>query len=174
MLKPGEVSSSGGVASGAAVPGAKLELKAPVAPVRNGVNTLFTLPDTPTTGSQVIVVVDGTCRESVIPAGTSVSISAGLATELANPALDLKFQYLIGNPPIASNFIQEIPGGLVTGANPTFTLASLPTSPTSVAIYIDGANCPQTPGANGFTLAGQTITFGTAPSIGQFLWAVYI
>jgi len=66
----------------------------------------------------------------------------------------------------------EVPGGTPNGTNLTFTLASTPTVPTALDLYVNGLR--QTQGAGfDYTLSVATITFAaaSAPQAGDGLFA---
>jgi len=67
----------------------------------------------------------------------------------------------------------EAPVGVVDGVNTVFTPQRPPTETASYVLSVDGGVTSQTAGANGYTVGGSTITFGTAPAVGQDLWLIY-
>jgi len=69
-------------------------LQIPSSGVRDGVNQNFVLANVPFVGANVIAVVDGVLSESLVPVGSTVTVSAPLAALLANVAIDLKFLYI--------------------------------------------------------------------------------
>jgi hypothetical protein len=71
----------------------------------------------------------------------------------------------------AGFIVRETPGGLVNGANTTYTLANTPISNTEM-LYVNGLL--QEPGAgNDYTISGLTITMLSAPVSGDRLRANY-
>jgi hypothetical protein len=71
----------------------------------------------------------------------------------------------------AGFIVRETPGGLVNGANTTYTLANTPISNTEM-LYVNGLL--QEPGAgNDYTISGLTITMLSAPISGDRLRANY-
>jgi hypothetical protein len=65
----------------------------------------------------------------------------------------------------AGFIVRETPGGLVNGANTTYTLANTPISNTEM-LYVNGLL--QEPGAgNDYTISGGTITMLSAPVSGD-------
>jgi hypothetical protein len=71
----------------------------------------------------------------------------------------------------AGFIVRETPGGLVNGANTTYTLANTPISNTEM-LYVNGLL--QEPGAgNDYTISGATITMLSAPITGDRLRANY-
>ena len=69
-------------------------------------------------------------------------------------------------------FKDEVPSGTINGSNTNFTLSSTPFDPQdAVQVYLDGLK--QKNGTD-FTISGTTITFATAPAIGQNVEVFYI
>ena len=68
---------------------------------------------------------------------------------------------------------QEVPTGTVDGSNTTFTLAHTPWAGANLVLFLDRGPVPQGAGAGKYTLSGATITMGTAPQLGQTLYAFY-
>lgn len=143
-----------------------LENVFPSGGARDGVNLIFTMPHVPIVGSAVIAMVDGVAREKFAAAGTAnVTISAGLAAELAAPsAEELKFVYLR-----ASNGATIIAGGnapfyyTLTApdiAAKFFTLPYIPSDPTMIVLDAP-LGAPQTPSSagpgNDYAVIGNTI-----------------
>ncbi len=73
-----------------------------------------------------------------------------------------------------SGLTQEVPSGTINGSNVTFTLANIPVENAAVMLFLDGDIIPQVSGALGYTISDATITMGTAPAMGQKLYAWYI
>jgi len=71
---------------------------------------------------------------------------------------------------VTVRYAQEVPSGTVNGATTAFTLANTPASTNSVLIILDGQIQRQT---TDYTLSGSTVTFVTAPSTGQSIYAQY-
>lgn len=65
----------------------------------------------------------------------------------------------------------EVPSGTVNGVNTVFTLAGTPNPATSLELKVNGAY--QKAGGEDFTLAGNQITFATAPDESSLLLAAY-
>ena len=65
---------------------------------------------------------------------------------------------------------KETPSGTVNGSNTSFTLTFAPVSSDSLDLYLDGILLRLT---TDYTISGTTITMGTAPATGQFLYASY-
>lgn len=70
-----------------------------------------------------------------------------------------------------SIFEQEVPSGTVNGSNVTFTLASSPHSSKAVVVVVNGLIQRQT---THYSVSGSTITFVTAPTTGQEIYAIYL
>lgn len=68
-------------------------------------------------------------------------------------------------------WVDETPAGTINGSNTVFTLAATPLENDSVDVYLDGLK--QIPGTD-YSVSGITITFVTAPAIGQTIRADYI
>ncbi len=65
----------------------------------------------------------------------------------------------------------ETPSGTINGSNTVFTLSQTPLEDAAVDVYLDGLK--QIPTTD-YSISGTTITFVTAPSIGQILRVEYI
>ena len=73
--------------------------------------------------------------------------------------------------PGALNFAdEETPAGAIDGVNKVFTLGHTPNPAASLQLF---NGLMQKPGGNDYTLAGNTITFTAAPSVGSTLLAWY-
>lgn len=69
-------------------------------------------------------------------------------------------------------FVDETPTGTVNGSNTTFTLSQTPfDSNDTVQVYLDGIKRNRT---TEWSLSGTTITFVTAPALGQDVRVNYI
>lgn len=68
-------------------------------------------------------------------------------------------------------FWQEVPTGAVNGSNTDFELSSAPAYPRSVNVYLNGLLQRFTVD---FTVSSTTITFTTAPSNGQQVYATFV
>jgi len=66
----------------------------------------------------------------------------------------------------------ETPAGLVNGSNTIFTLSNSPYPSSGLSLYVNGLYQIQGIGGD-YTLAGNTITMSTAPSIGYLIRASY-
>lgn len=67
-------------------------------------------------------------------------------------------------------FEQEVPSGAVNDSNVTFTLSSTPVADKAVELKLNGLTQRQ---GTDYTISGSTITFTTAPTTGQSVYAVY-
>ncbi len=71
----------------------------------------------------------------------------------------------------SGNFEQEIPTGTVDGANKDFVLSRTPTADVGVLVFLDSLVVPK---ANRTVNTGtKTVTFSTAPAIGQTIYVYY-
>lgn len=74
---------------------------------------------------------------------------------------------------VANKFINEgwvkneTPSGTVNGSNTSFTLAFTPDDSSGVHVYLDGLYEPDC------SVSGTTITFTTAPAVGQSVTVNY-
>lgn len=68
-------------------------------------------------------------------------------------------------------WVQEVPAGLVNGTNVTFVLSKTPLETESIEVFLNGLR--QDPGDD-YSVTGSTITFVTAPAVGQTLRVSYI
>lgn len=68
-------------------------------------------------------------------------------------------------------WVDETPSGTINGSNLVFTLAETPLENEAVDVFLDGLK--QIPGTD-YSVSGVTITFTTAPAIGQTLRVEYI
>lgn len=66
--------------------------------------------------------------------------------------------------------IQEVPSGLINGANTAYVLSQTPVSDASVKLYLDGIFQRQ---GTDYTISSTNITMATAPAIGQTIDAFY-
>lgn len=65
---------------------------------------------------------------------------------------------------------QEVPSGTINGSNKAFTLTYTPDEAASVVVFLDGIVQRLT---TDYTFSGTTITFVSAPAVGQDLYCVY-
>lgn len=72
---------------------------------------------------------------------------------------------------ISNIWLQETPTGAVDGVNDAFTLSTAPSYNSSLQVFLNGLI--QRQGID-YTISGTTITFTTAPSLGQRVYAIFI
>lgn len=68
-------------------------------------------------------------------------------------------------------FVDEVPTGAVNGTNTVFTVAHEPLENDSVEVYLNGLK--KSVGSD-YNISGSTITFTTAPVLGQQVRVSYI
>lgn len=71
---------------------------------------------------------------------------------------------------INEGWTKEVPSGTVNNSNTVFTLAFTPDSSNSVDVLVDFIPCAPT---THYTISGATITFVTAPALGQKVFVSY-
>lgn len=71
---------------------------------------------------------------------------------------------------ISEGYVLETPSGLINGSNLVYTLAFTPDDASSVSVFLNGILQRLT---TDYTLAASTITFVTAPAVGQDLRVTY-
>lgn len=69
------------------------------------------------------------------------------------------------------DWVHEQPAGTINGSNTVFTLANVPSDSVWVNVYLDGLLQTLT---TDYTISGQTITFVTAPAVGQLPRVTYL
>jgi hypothetical protein len=67
-------------------------------------------------------------------------------------------------------WVQEVPSGTVNGSNVTFTLSFTPDDSASVSVYLNGLSQRVT---TDYSITGATLTFVTAPALGQGVFVTY-
>lgn len=72
---------------------------------------------------------------------------------------------------IGDIFEQETPAGLINGSNTVFTLSSIPHSPKSVLVFVNGFF--QRQGLE-YTISNDTITMTAAPASGSDIFAFFV
>jgi len=81
--------------------------------------------------------------------------------------------YVLAGGGASPNFADaEVPSGAINSVNTVFTLAHIPNPSASLALHLNGVLQTQG-GGQDYTLAGNTITFNSAPSTGDGLEAFY-
>lgn len=68
---------------------------------------------------------------------------------------------------INEGWTREVPSGTVNGSNVTFTLAFTPDDANAIHIFLDGLL------ETAYSITGTTITFTTAPALGQSVYVTY-
>lgn len=77
----------------------------------------------------------------------------------------------VGYKAAAIDFNQEIPTGVVNGTNTDFVTSATPAPTSSLLVFIDGALIRNTQYT--FNAGTNTITFSSAPKLGQTVDAYY-
>jgi hypothetical protein len=141
----------------------------------NGTNSAFSLAQTPFSSS-LSLYRNGLLQLNNVNftlAGTAVTFLAGSLPQ-TNDRLEAYYRVSGVSSTIAVITDGEIPGGVINGVNPVFTLATAPNPVNSLRLYKNGLLLA--PGAsNDFTLSGATISFvtGAIPQSGDTLQASY-
>lgn len=76
----------------------------------------------------------------------------------------------VSNRFLNEGWVQEVPSGTINGVNVTFTLANTPEDALSVLLFVNGIFQRRT---TDYTISGATITFVSAPRVGQDVYSVY-
>lgn len=97
-------------------------------------------------------------------ASTLTGYTAGAGTVTSADTILQALQKLDGN---IKTPVKETPSGTVNGSNVTFTLSFSPVA-ASLAVYVDGIL------DTAYSLSTNTITFTTAPAVGQTVYAMYL
>lgn len=140
----------------------------------NGLNTVFTLANTPASAADLTLYRNGVLQAN----GVDYTVSGNAITFSASEALQtgdkLQAFYRIPGAGVTSNFVDaEIPSGTINGSNLTFMLANAPSPSVSLKLYKNGALLQENVD---YTLANQTITFtnvAVTPVSGDSLCAYY-
>jgi len=150
------IASTGGGGGGTAV---FVDAEVPSGTI-NGINTSFTLAQSPNPAASLILVQDGV----TLNPGVGFSISGANITTTFAPIANLLAWYRVSSSGI--NFADsEVPTGTINGINSSFTLAHSPNPGASLMLIQDGIIL--SPGT-GFTLAGFHVTT-TNPPIANLL-----
>lgn len=139
----------------------------------NGTNAVFTLANSPSPASSLSLFRNGMLLRPSIDYTLSAAAVTFLGTAIPQVGDNLQASYRYGGTLPGVTFVdEETPGGLVNGANVTFTLANTPNPSTSLALYRNGLRMMI--GVD-YTLSGNTITFlpASTPQTGDILIASY-
>ncbi len=71
---------------------------------------------------------------------------------------------------INAGWAQEVPSGTINGSNTVFTLSGIPQDTNSVEVFLNGIMQRRT---TNYTITSNTITFVTAPALGQDIYCYY-
>jgi uncharacterized protein YoxC len=138
----------------------------------NGVNTVFSLANTPAPAMSLTLFRNGLELAQGIDYtlnGSAITFSANALPKTGDIVLAY---YRTPGTGSATNFADnETPGGAINGVNLTFTLASAPNPASSLRLFRNGLLMD--PGGD-YTLSGSSITItSTAPQTGDSLAAYY-
>jgi hypothetical protein len=140
----------------------------------SGANQTFTLANTPAVPLSLTLYRNGILQTNGMDytvSGTTVTFSSGEAPQVGDALLAY---YRIPGTGAATNFVDdESPAGTIDGANPTFSLANIPSPPRSLKLFKNGTLLQQN---IDYALTGQMITFTSAaitPGVGDSLSAYY-
>lgn len=135
----------------------------------DGVNVAFTLATAPDPQDCLEMYLNGLFQSFGVDytlAGTAITFASAPQTGDAPIA-----NYRYGSAGPAVLFVDdEVPAGTIDGVNDTFTLANGPIPQASLRLFLNGLL--QTEGTD-YLLAGNTITFGAPPQIGDALLSNY-
>lgn len=140
----------------------------------NGVNTVFTLANTPAEPTELLLYRNGILQAN----GTDYTLSGATITfygsEPPQTGDELVAYYRIPGTGTPSNFVDdESPTGTIDGMNMTFVLANTPNPATSLKLFKNGTLLAQNVD---YTLSNQTITFTNTeatPEPGDSICAYY-
>lgn len=137
----------------------------------DGTNAAFTLAQTPLPATSLQLYLNGLEQTP----GVDFTLSSKTIT-FTNGALphagDTMSAYyrVAGTGPVAQFADGETPGGTINGTNLAFTLAAAPSPATSLRLYKNGMLQQQ---GSDYTVAGATVTFSSAPQLGDAVTASY-
>jgi hypothetical protein len=138
----------------------------------NGVNTIFTLANTPNPGASVALYRNGLLLKQSVDytlSGSSVTLQAGAPQ--SGDTLLASYRVAVNLPGVG--FVDaETPAGAVNGVNNVFNLAQTPNPAGSLIVFRNGIRLQS--GAD-YTVSGNTITFvaGAVPQTGDVLQSTY-
>jgi hypothetical protein len=127
----------------------------------NGVNTTFTLENTPNVPN-IEVAVNGLIDPNLTVFGNTFTLATAPLT-----GYTVRATYLIKGETNPDVSINETPTGAINGTNTLFTLSFIPTNP-NIEVVVNGLVDPD------FSMFGRTITLATAPLTGYTLRATYL
>lgn len=143
-----------------------------LAGVVDGVNTVFTLSETPISNG-LNLYLDGLNNRY---AG-EFSVSGLTVTFNTPPALgqEVHAWYIVmdasSTNPLAA--LQELPSGVVNGTNDTFTLAGKPANKEATVVWLNGAYVPVSEWSLVQGPTNSQIIFNTPPELGQIPYVFY-
>lgn len=136
----------------------------------NGSNVTFTLANIPAPAASLRIFLNGV--EQTV--GTDFTLAIGTITFTTAPAvgdqISADYRYFTVTSFNVGLVDNETPAGTLDGVNAVFTLANTPAPTVAIRLYVNGVR--QLQGTN-FTLAGNTITFTTAPLSTDILRSFY-
>jgi len=134
----------------------------------NGSNKVFTLAETPTSDSTVVLFKNSTLQIQT----TDYTISGKIITMVTAPGSSdtLMAQYDKFNS--VTTKVQETCGGTPDGTLVDFTISEIPVTYGGLMVYLNGVFQTQGTG-NDYTVLGKTISFASAPSTGASVYAIY-
>jgi hypothetical protein len=139
----------------------------------NGVNTLFSLANTPAPAMSLTLFRNGL----ELAQGTDYTLNGSAITFSASAVprtgdVVLAYYRMPGSGSSVNFADNETPGGAINGVNLTFTLASAPNPAASLRLFRNGLL--MAPGGD-YTVSGSAITFatGSTPRTGDSLAAYY-
>ena len=141
--------------------------------VMNGTNGSFSLANIPAPSTSLHLFRNGLLLEPTVDYTLSNAAITFLGSSIPGSSDTLLASYRYGGTLAGVTFVDaETPSGSINGVNTTFTLATTPSSPGSVHIYLNGLR--MSPGVD-YTISGSTITFlaGSTPQTGDVLVASY-
>ncbi len=148
--------------------------------IKDGLNTVFTLANTPSSVTEVGVYLSGARLERVAssPGFMQFTLSGTTLTlGLAPSSTDGFFVDYILQATTATPVIGEIPTGVKNGSNTAFSLANTPVDADSVGLFLSGIRLERVgaaPGFMQFTLSGTSIVTGLAPNASDSFFTDYL
>lgn len=130
----------------------------------DGGNTLFTLPDTPNPAASLDFYQNG----QYLTSGVDYTLVGSAVTLIGAPEVGdvLIASYRISGGGGAFTFVDSVvPTGIIDGGNLIFTLPTTPNPASSLSLKLNGQYL--TGSGVDYTLVGNTITYITAPIVGD-------